>query len=604
MKKLGIILLIAACSQCYAQQYRKYIRKAERAVSHVNYPKALENYDKALAQNENGYEANAGKGMLLGELMEKYEQAVPYLEKALDKSSKDTLLTIYYTLGKCYHYLGDYNRALFCYNKLNAYEEIGNPMFSLELNKNIADCNYALEHLSSAPNTKVLVSNAGNTINSTDPEYAPVLLSPNELLFTSKRKDNSKEKVNKWDGKYFESMYLSRIDNGKLTAPVRYTRPDLQKNSKFLKYNESSVSVSPDGRSMFIYRGGDIFIVPVKDHGKKPEKLDKKINHSKYQNHAAISKDNNTIYFSSEAAYGYGGTDIFMSQRNSNGEWTEARLLDSTINTVFNEDAPFITEDGTLYFASEGHPGFGGYDIYKSRQENGKWTKPVNLGQPINSPGEDIFLTLLTENEGYYSSARPGGSGDLDIYQISLDPGLKKDSVADPLLAIKDPKELEKPLKSAGTDPKKPETGTKNKYLNESELKAMGWNNAPLYFNYNEYSLNEEAMAVLNKNLEVLRKNSNIKIDINGYSDARGEERYNIYLSGNRAAAVKQYILNKGIDRARIRNTEGKGEKDLVNNCGDGTECTEEQHKENRRVQVQVLNPNYKPEGMVSTDAR
>lgn len=590
MKKLFIILFFASINS-FAQSYQKCIRKAEKATGRVDYTEAIKYYDKALEQQSDGYEANAGKGIVLGEFMERYEQAIPYLEKAIGKSSKDTLLTIYYTLGKCYHYLGDYNKALYCYNKLVNYEEIGNTMFPYYLRKHIADCHYGLEHSTPSAGYKQSVKNAGPEINSADPDYAPVF-AKGELIFTSKRKDDDKEKINTWDGKYFESMYVSKLENGKFSTPRRFTIPDLDGHSKFSKYNESSVSISLDGSSLFIYKEGDIFIVPTNDRTKKPEKLSKAINMARYQNHATISKDNSTIYFSSESKEGIGGTDIYKSVKNAQGEWSEAELLDTTINTIFNEDAPFLSEDGTLYFSSNGHPGYGGYDIYKTRYENGHWTKPENLGQPVNSPGQDIFLSLVNGTEGYYSSARTGGYGDLDIYAVNLNVQLKPDTAADPLLALKHIEQHNEKVNAPAVD-------STSEYMANSELEKIGWNYAPLYFNYNESTLRKDALAALDHNIDLMKKNKKLTIGIAGYSDARGPEKYNIHLSANRAQTVKQYIVSKGIDRSRIKSTEGLGESSLLNNCGDGVECDEAQHHLNRRVEVKVYNENYRSKSAV-----
>jgi outer membrane protein OmpA-like peptidoglycan-associated protein/tetratricopeptide (TPR) repeat protein len=585
MKKLGIIVLIILVGQAYGQQYKKYIKKAEKAVAKVDYVKAVSYYDKALEINENGYEANSGKGLILGEFLDRYEQAIPYLEKALDGSKKDSLLSVYYTLGKCYQVLGDYNKALYCFNKVQNYEEIGNPMFHHYVQKNIEDCNYGLMH-SAVTNPNLQVKNAGPMINTQYPEYAPVLLASNEMIFTSKRKDDEKEKINKWDGKYFESMYITKAEKGNFTIPKRYTRPDLEKNSLFSKYHESSVSVSPDGRSMFIYKNGDIYIVPVNDNTKAPEKLDKKINMSRYQNHAAISKDNNTIYFSSETRNGFGGTDIFRSVRNSKGEWSTAELLDSTINTIFNDGAPYIADDGTLYFASEGHPGYGGYDIYKSRNENGKWQKPVNLGTPINSPANDLFLTMITETDGYFSSSKKGGTGDMDIYIIGMSEPIKTESTPDPAIASE--KIAEPPVIET-----EPVVDTKNKYLSDEELKKLGWNSTPVQFNYNDAKLGNDGLAAIDHNSKILLANKELVIEIYGHTDSRGNDAYNMQLSANRANAVKQQMTLKGVNKKRIL-TEGKGETELLNNCKDGVECNDEQHKQNRRVEVKVRNNNYK----------
>jgi outer membrane protein OmpA-like peptidoglycan-associated protein len=589
MKNLLLTVLIVLFCKSYGQ-VNKYIKKAESATYKVDYYKALDYYDKALALNENSFTANAGKGIVLGELMEKYELATPYLEKAITHTNNDSLLTIYYTLGKCYQYMGEYEKALFCFDKLKNFEEVGDPMFSRYVTKNINDCYYAQKNQTKT--NEFEIRNIGPRINSAQPEYVPVVSPNKELIFTSKRKDTKKEKINKWDGKYFESMYLSQFENGKYTEPVRYTRPDLQGRSIFPKFNESTVSLSPDGKTMFIYKGGDIYTVPVDNTGTKPQKMGKQINISRYQNHAAISRDNKILYFSSEAWNGYGGTDLYKSVKNDKGEWSKAELLDSTINTIFNEDAPYVDDNGTLYFASNGHPGYGGYDIYRTQLVNGKWLKPENLGEPINSSGNDLFLILSDSKNGYFSSARPGGFGDLDIYKIGPAEPVKPDSVVDPELALKQPKDSIV-LSSAEKNPSAPV----NEFLTDDELKALGWNPSPLYFNYNATTLRDDALQIISHNIQVLKKNKNLSIRIYGHTDSRGEEKYNLALSRQRANIVKQYVLNNGGNKSQIKSVEGLGESLITNHCKNGVECNDSEHQVNRRVEVKVLNDKYKATG-------
>jgi outer membrane protein OmpA-like peptidoglycan-associated protein len=597
MKLYNIILasILIITMEASAQEEKKFIKEAQIATDKVKYDRAIEYYGKALKIKESSFEANAGMGVVLAEYLNRYEEAIPYLEKALRESSSDTISAVYYALGKSYHFIGQYSNALTFYNKLLEFTEIGNPMYLITLKKRIADCQYAMAHMKT--DKTILVSNIGKMINTNQPEYVPMLTSNNELIFTSKRKDDRKEKINSWDGKYFESMYISKMENGSFASPRRFTEPDLADRSKFSKFNESNVSVSPSGNTLFIYKGGDLYEVLVQGTDVKVKKMDKNINFARYQNHATLSPDNKTIYFSSESKKGIGGTDLYMSVKNEKGEWSKAVLLDSTINTVFNEDAPFIAEDGTLYFSSEGHPGYGGYDVYKTRFGNGKWSTPENMGQPLNSPGHDIYFNLIGNSKGYISSARVGGYGDMDIYAVNPEKEEPKES-KDSIYAFED-NPIEKKINEQPVQPQDSVASTQ--YLTEKELNKLGWDSSPLYFNYNTYVLNEAAIKVLEKNTEVLKKNKDLSLVIYGYSDSRGPEQYNKDLSKNRALAVKHFFNGKGIGANRIKDTEGFGESGLINNCTDNVSCSENEHQQNRRVEVKIINKNYKPENPLAT---
>lgn len=584
MKQYSLTIVFILVSIYLSAQELSYLKKADKAKENTEYAKALEYYNKVLEIKNNNIEANKGIGIVLGEYMERYEEAIPYLEKVLTETGSDTITTVYYTLGKCYHHMGEYKKALFYYTKLQEYKEIGNPLFSIFLNKRISDCEYALSH--QQINQTQSVKNIGNEINTSNPEYVPIFTNDNKLIFTSKRKDDQKEKINSWDGKYFESMYISKLENEKYSTPLVFKAPNDPKDHKFFKkLNESNVSLSSDKNILFIYQDGDLYETPMKGNGKQIKKLSKNINIARYQNHAALSKDNKTIFFSSESKQGIGGTDIFMSVKNDKDEWSEAVMLDTIINTIFNEDAPFIGEDGTLYFSSAGHPGYGGYDVYKTHMQNGHWSKPENLGQPINSPGQDIYFSLVGPTTGYYSSSRTGGYGDMDIYSVDLAPNIPQDTVSKPLAAFID---------SSIMETKKQDSVISTLYLPEEELKNLNWNSTPLNFNYNEFTIRNDAFKILDQNAEILNKNPDLNIAIYGYSDSRGNEKYNKYLSLNRAETVKQYFLSKGIKKFRIKTIEGFGESGLLNICGDGIECSEEQHEQNRRVEIKIFNSNYK----------
>ncbi|MCB0381723.1 MAG: PD40 domain-containing protein, partial [Flavobacteriales bacterium] len=152
------------------------------------------------------------------------------------------------------------------------------------------------------------------------------------------------------------------------------------------------------------------------------------INSKNQETSACFSPDGNTIYFVSNRPDGIGGKDIYKSTKNKDGKWGEAENLGRTINTIDDEDAVFLHADGkTLYFSSKGHKTMGGYDIFKSTYEKGKWSTPENIGYPINTADDDVCFVLTASGEyGYYTSAKLDGKGKRDIYRVSFIDELNK----------------------------------------------------------------------------------------------------------------------------------------------------------------------------------
>jgi outer membrane protein OmpA-like peptidoglycan-associated protein len=556
------------------------------------------------------------------------------------------------------------------------------------LNKRVADCKYALEHPEVAPVEEQEIKNVGNGINTSNPEYGAVY-TRGKLVFTSKRKDDDKEKKNGIDGRYFDAMYVSTEKNGSLSAPRRFTVPDVKLNSNFSQPHESVVSVSPDGNTLYIFREGQIYETDLNDSTKSAHKLSKEINFSYLQSHLTLSADGNTMIFAAEADRGMGGLDLYRSTKDEKGNWQDATLL-SSLSTIYNEDSPYLNKHGVLFFSSNGLPGYGGYDVYKSRYENNQWMEPVNLGQPINSPGDDIYFSLIgNTSNGYYTSVRQGGYGDMDIYKVhyvltdvpqcqSADSSFAINAEADPsnamvynvsasapaqytskirsytwkvngetlaqntdkfqhtfatsgsytlsakavaycdtcpsLVALCSEKVLEigtpmfantdslnkqndlaantktNTIKGKKTQPSKKATVRDEQVLNEAQLAELGWNNSESYFDYNRSDIRQDAMAQLNQNIKVLKKNKDLAVNINGHADSRGTDAYNQNLSVKRANAVKNYLLENGIAQNRILSVKGFGETKLVNDCADGVECSEPEHQLNRRSEFEVIN--------------
>jgi len=431
MKQFITLLFIFTVSISSAQ-VDKYLRKGSKALERNKLEKAKVNYLKAYNLDKTAYEANVGLGYLLSQYMTKYEDALPYLETALSKTPIDTFPDLLYSLATCYQHVGEYKKAYALYNNLivkASQDPEQDKYYMLDLKKRQEDCMFAQNNKDLIVNKNIYVGNLGTKVNTEAPEYVPVITPNNELLFTSRRKDFDKEKTSKIDDKYFENIYISKLIDGKPQAVKTYSisKDILKTNPK--KSHLAIISASTDGKTMFVFQKNKIYEIKTGGAVKDVQALSKNVNIDFYQNHATVSKDGQTLLFTSEDDRGNGGLDIYKSKKQSDGSWGTPENLGKTINTEYDEDSPYLSDDGkTLYFSSKGHESFGNYDIYKSTLINGEWSQPKNLEQPINSPGNDIFM-IESDNlsSGYFSSYRKGGHGDMDIYKITYLDKFKKE---------------------------------------------------------------------------------------------------------------------------------------------------------------------------------
>ena len=269
--------------------------------------------------------------------------------------------------------------------------------------------------------SRVFIDNLGPVVNSTYREYSPLINADESVLFFTSRRDNTNGgQKDPTDNNYFEDIYISEKVNGEWTTPEN---PPSPLNSK---EHDATIGLSPDGQTLLIYKGsdgGDIYECHLKgSEWSTPKKLSSAINTKYHESSASISFDGKTIYFVSNKPDGLGGSDIYYATLDKKGNWGEPKNIGAPINTTFDEEGVFIHPDGkTLYFSSRGHNTMGGFDIFKSTLENGKWSDPVNLGYPINSPDDDVFFSISASGaHGYYMSVKPGGYGDRDLYIITF----------------------------------------------------------------------------------------------------------------------------------------------------------------------------------------
>ncbi len=482
--------------------------------------------------------------------------------------------------------------------------------------------------------------NMGDAINSEFPEYFPSLSVDGSVLVMTRRipvlppvTDPRNPNVDQ------EDFYISNFKDGAWTIAENMGAPI---NTSL---NQGAQNISADGRYLFYTSCDDLengygscdlyYSIKIGNVWSNPENCGRVINSSDWESQPSVSANGQHLFFSSARSGSNGSYDLWMSTMGDDGYWEEAENLGKTINTPYSEQCPFIHPDGTtLYFSSEGHPGMGGSDLfYSKRDENGDWSKPVNLGYPINSKDREISLSVSANGTtAYFSSDRGKKLGELDIYTFELPADVQADPVTW-VKAIVTDKITRLPLKSnvqlvdietstiIATSISDLKTGEflivlpigkdyslfvqKEGYLFHSEnfslLTAIP--NKPFIINVELQPINageiltlkniffETASAgllsvsqtELNKVVEMMLKNPTMKIRVNGHTDNIGAESDNLKLSLDRSLSVKNYLIEHGIGAERITN-KGFGESKPID-----INTTETGKANNRRTEIEIL---------------
>jgi outer membrane protein OmpA-like peptidoglycan-associated protein len=487
---------------------------------------------------------------------------------------------------------------------------------------------FALDYAATHPagNYKFEPQNLGDSINTDVSEYFPTItIDGNTLVFT--------RRVNHIN----EDFYESRKVNG-TWSKAKSLPGNINTNN-----NEGALNISQDGQWLLFTgcnfsdgRGScDLYISFLTPDGwSTPENLGDSINSEFWESSPSLSPDKKDLYFASKQPDGYGGSDLFVSHRLLNGHWSIPENLGPTINTIGDEAAPFIHADNqTLYFTSDGHPGYGGDDLFVTRkQPDGTWSKPENLGYPINTIENEGSLIVAADGKtAYYASDRADSRGGLDLYTFELRQDIRpartlwvKGKVFDsatrkglPSSVVLTDLATRQVISSLQTD----ETGNylitlpegrdyafdvkRKGYLFFSEnfslargtgdtvyhidipLQPLAANAVAvlrnIFFDPNKYDLRPESGAELDVVVQLLKDNPTLKIQINGHTDNSGKPADNIKLSEDRARAVTSYLIAKGIAPARL-SSRGWGDTQPVADNG-----TPEGRSRNRRTELKVI---------------
>jgi hypothetical protein len=358
--------------------------------------------------------------------LKKHDLALESLKKAV-ATNKDVKPETHLVLGKIYLSDEKIDDAL---TEFNTYKgQVKSKEAETEdVDVYISHCNNAKKYMGAPMDTKI--DNLGQAINSKFDDQSPCISADGrKLVFNTRRPEMTDSPTDvEGDGKYFQDIYISTWD----TLNKKWNQCEDVPGNVNTPAHDACTSISPDGKQIFIYknditdnesRGGDVFVSKVVNNKwKTPEALGKPINTSYWEGGACISPDGKTLYFISERTGGYGRADIWMVKRISKTEWGKPSNLGPEINSEFDEVGAFLAPDGkTLFFSSNGKESMGSYDIFKSTLEGDKWTKPVNVGYPINTVFKDGPLVVSADAQtAYFASERKGGLGESDIYQADL----------------------------------------------------------------------------------------------------------------------------------------------------------------------------------------
>jgi len=484
-------------------------------------------------------------------------------------------------------------------------------------------------------------------INTTESDFGPAITN-GELVFASDFIRNpALAKKYGWTGRGYLDMIKSSPETagdfwGGLKMPSEFDGTLNQ------EYHDGPATFSADGNTIYftrsffgkakregIYKTNELKIFySNRANGSWGEAKPFYLNSKDFSvGHPSLSADGKTLYFVSDMPGGQGGTDIWMCERDGDS-WGKEINLGPVINTRENEMFPCIQSDGTLYFSSEGHAGYGAMDIFKSEKRNGSWSTPVNIQRPINSSYDDFAIAFAQASKtGFFSSNRTGGVGSDDIYVFrNIEPplpafisGVVKDKTSmQPLsgatVFVFNPATGKVKVTKTNADGMfttvidKPASFTIKAMMPEfiadctpvtvPELKPGTTTSAPreflldkltiqktfqvnnIYYDFDKYNIRDDAKPELDKLVQILKENP-INVELAAHTDSRGSSAYNDKLAQRRAESAVKYIVGKGIENDRII-AKSYGEQKLINKCANGVKCTAAEHQVNRRTEFTV----------------
>lgn len=544
---IGLSLLLATAT--FAQHPKKAVKAyevAEEAFMRRDYKKAQQQVLKAIAEDPNYAEA----WLLEGEIgMETHDVDLAVLgyENALSSDSM-VFPPAAVTLARLYDQRGSYSREipLLRWYQLRA---TGNAVMDATVAEMLELASFREEA------TRHPVSfeprSLGNAINTKEDEYVNMLSFEGSQLLLTRKSDIG-------NGYQKESLLVARWDGSQWLEPQQLAFSGFPED-----IDPGAAFISADGRRLYLTgcgwgrdSGCDLYVAEWDgNQWAMPMRLKGTVNTSSWESQPCVSSDGKELFFVSRRN---GNADIYCAKRNLDGTWGEPQNLGAPINTKGSEMAPFLHPDGrTLYFSSDKHIGMGGFDLFMSRRgEDGKWQEPVNLGFPINTMGNEInFFVAADGKTAFISSVREGGFGGYDTYTFELPEEIRSDAA---------------------------------NYLSNVDVVELAPGDAlvlqNIQFEYNSSMLTEDSQNGIEMLVAFLRRNAELHVELAGHTDNIGSESYNLKLSADRAEAVYNALIEKGIEAFRLTSKGYGSSKPLAPNDSD------EHRALNRRTEMIIIN--------------
>lgn len=624
-------LVVAFLTLSSVKAQNKSIARADKSFHNFDYNKAINQYEKIVESGEQ-------EPRVYQNLADAHYNIANYTEAAkwyakLAESTNTLSMEHLYRYASSLRSIKDFDGSNTVIRKLQTLNKSENEMknYMKEIHEQFGS--FEIQNLD---------------INSSASDFAPAFRIDGIVFSTGRDTSGIKKQVHGWNKKRFLNLYTATDPNDD-----GFNKVQQFSNVLNTKLHESSTAFTKDGNTVYFTRNKE----KGKNFGRDSEGISRlnlfraQFINGKWSNveklpfnvegksvaHPALNQNEDKLYFASDIEGTTGQSDIFVVDIHADGSFSEPKNLGQNINTGARETFPFVSKDDILYFASDGHPGLGGLDIFAVDLKNIDSSKIVNLGEPLNSSTDDFSFIMNSETKkGYFASNREGGIGDDDIYALTEMKPIDTQCFSDLAGVVKDKKSGEvipnatvtlidntgKAITKSMSDTQGMFTllaecnqedyliiASKADYQKDEKIVATEKENLeevslylslidkgapigtdlakylkiePIYFDFNKSYIRENAEEILEKIINYMNEYPDAKVEIRSHTDSRASKKYNTELSEKRAKATMAYLITKGINPNRIYG-KGFGESQLTNNCADGVKCSKSEHQKNRR---------------------